>query len=201
MRSYLPLTLMVLLLAGLTFCSACTSQSEQNQTSQQNLTPVTDAGIVPLHGTPAAAVVRFDDAVNQLEERESLAAAPNSSSSGIYFILGAGLDDSGNAHQWIFGLTNGSVPELQVVDPTGWTVIPYSGSLPAEQIVPLTIVSPDKLFTMNGAAIRGDVRSGSPEQRSLDLRNGTYTITIAAGSTSRVLMFNATTGDAIESHD
>ena len=199
MRNNLLLVLTVLFLAGFAFCSACTSQPEQNQTSQKNLTPVTNVGLVPVQGTPAAQVVRFDNALSQLEERESPPVAQNGSS-GIYFILGAGLDDAGNAHQWIFGISNGSVRELQVVDPAGLTAIPYSGTLPVVQIVPATIVSPGQLFLMNKAVL-GDVQFGAPEQRSLDLRNGTYTLTITSGSTSRVLTFDATTGDAIESHD
>jgi hypothetical protein len=201
MRNSLPLVLIAILLAGLAFCSGCMSQPEQNLTSQHNLTPVTDVGLVPVRGMPAAPVVRFDDAVNQLEERESSIPLQNGSLSGIHFILGAGLDDAGNAHQWIFGLSNGSAHELQVMDPAGWTTIPYSGTLPATQVSPATIVSPGQLFLMNKAAITGDLQIGAPEQRSLDLRNGTYTVTIASGSTSRVLMFNATTGDAIEKND
>jgi|GEM_PF-1480756 len=200
MRNGLPLVLTLILLAGFAFCSACTSQQEQNTTSQQNLTPVTDIGLVPVHGTPASPVVRFDDAISQLGERESSAALQNSSSYGIYFILGAGMDDTGNAHQWIFGINNGTVPELEVMDPASWTTIPYSGTFPASRVEPATILPPDQLFLMNKAAILGDIQSGAPEQRSLDLRNGTYTITISSGSTSRVLIFNATTGDSIESN-
>jgi hypothetical protein len=201
MRNSLPLVLIAILLAGLALCSACTSPQGVNQTVQQNLSPVKDVGLVPVSISPRSAVVRFDEAVSQLGERESFSADKNGTATGIFFIRGGGLDDAGNARQWAFGINKGGVHQLQVFDASGWTDIPYSGALPAAPIIPSDIISPGRLLTMNNALILGDSASASPEQRDLDLRNGTYTISITSGSTSRVMMFNATTGDAIESND
>jgi len=201
MRSSLPLVLLAILLAGLTVCSACTSPSGANQTIQQNLSPVKDVGLVPVSISPHPTVVSYDEAVSQLGERESLSTNKNGTSTGIFFIRGGELDDAGNARQWLFGINKEGVHELQIYDASGWTDIPYSGVMPADPIILSKIVSPGRLFAMNNAGILGDSVSASPEQRDLELKNGKYTVSITSGSTSRVMRFNATTGDAIESND
>ena len=201
MRSYLPLILTMILLASLAFCSACTSQPATNQTPQQNLSQLTDVGLVPLNMSRGSELISFEEATSQLRERESNSLNPDNTATRILFILGGGLDDAGNAQRWVFGINKGETKELWVYDPSGWTVIPYSGTFPPAEIVPAAVMSPTQLFTINQEAILGDTLSAVPEQRDLDLRNGTYQITIASGRTSRILRFDATTGEAIESND
>jgi hypothetical protein len=201
MRSYLPLILAIILLSGLVFCGACTSQPATNQTPQQNLSPKTDVGLVPLNMSQGSAFVRFEDAIDHLKEPDIKTPDSNNAATRILFVLGGNLDNAGNAKRWVFGINKGVTNELWVYDPSGWTVIPYSGTLPQEEIVPSSLMSPDRLFTKNHDAILGNPLSTAPEKRDLDLRNGTYQITIASGSTSRILIFNATSGEAIEAND
>jgi hypothetical protein len=201
MRSYLPLILTLIVLAGLAFCSACTSQPAANQTPQQNLSPVTDVGLVPVHVSQGSEFVSFDKAQGYLGDSESNSLNPNKVKTRILFIQGGGLDDAGNAQRWVFGINKGETNELRVYDHTGWTVIPFSGTLPSDEIVPAAVISPGRLFNENHEAIFEDILSAAPEQRDLDLRNGTYRITITSGSTSRILIFNATSGEAVEAND
>ena len=201
MRSYLPLILTMILLASLAFCSACMSQPAANQTPQKNLSPKTDIGLVPLNMSKGAEFVSFKDAIDRLGEPNINTPDSNSAATRILFIQGGNLDKEGNAQRWVFGINKGVTNDLWVYDPSGWTVIPYSGSLPREEIVPSSLTSPDRLFTINHEAILGDPLSTAPEKRDLDLRNGTYQITIASGSTSRILIFNATSGEAVEAND
>ena len=125
---------------------------------------------------------------------------PDDTKIRIFFIQGAGLNDAGNAQRWVFGIQNGKANEIRVYDHTGWTVISYSGSLPSGEIDPNAVISPGRLFSENHAAILGETPLPA-EHRDLDLRNGTYKITIASGSTSRILIFNATSGEAVEAND
>jgi hypothetical protein len=195
-----PPVIIAILLAALALCSACTSPLGVNQTVQQNLTQTKDVGLVPVSISPYSTVVSFDEAVSHLGDRESSSTDKNGTSTRIFFIRGGGLDDAGNARQWAFGITKGGIHELLVIDASGWTDIPYSGKFPEEPVIPSAIISPGRLFTMNNDLILGDSATALAEQRDLDLRNGTYTISVTSGSTSRIMMFNATTGDAIESN-
>jgi hypothetical protein len=201
MRSYLPLILTMILLAGLAFCSACTSQPATNQTPQQNLSPKTDVGLVPLNMSKGSAFVSFEDAIDHLGEPDINTADSNSAATRILFIQGGNLDKAGNAQRWVFGINKGVTNDLWVYDPSGWTIITYSGTLPHEEIVPSSLMSPGRLFTINHEAILGDPLSTSPEKRDLDLRNGTYKITVVSGSMSRILIFNATSGEAVDEND
>jgi hypothetical protein len=201
MRSYLPLILTMIVLASLVFCSACTSQPAPNQTPQQNLSPKTDVGLVPLNMSKGSQFVSFEDAIDHFGEPDINTPDSNNAATRILFILGGNLDNAGNAQRWVFGINKGVTNNLWVYDPSGWTVIPYSGTLPHEEIVPSSLMSPGRLFTINHDAILGDQLSAAPEKRDLDLRNGTYRITITSGSTSRTLIFNATSGEAVEAND
>jgi len=74
-------------------------------------------------------------------------------------------------------------------------VIPWKiTSLPSEEIPFDHIVSPGNLFTKNKEIILSTPSSAIPEQRDLELQEGTYKLTINSGNTRRVLTFNATAG-------
>jgi hypothetical protein len=197
MRSYLPLILIIILLASLAFCSACTSQTVTNKTQTQTLSPVADVGLVPLTISQGLEFVSFDEAISSLEGRNIHSITSDDMKVGLFFIQGGGLDDAGNARQWIFGINNGKTNELRVYDHNGWTIVPYGGSLPSHEIVPDAVISPRRLFSENHVTILGDTLSPAPQYRDLDLRNGTYRITITSGSTSRILIFNATSGEVV----
>jgi hypothetical protein len=200
MRSYLPLLLSMMLLAGLAFCSACTSQPAANQTPQQDLSPKADAGLMPLNMSQGSEFVSFEEARATIGGRNLHSVTPDDTKIRIFFIQGVGLNDAGNAQRWVFGIQNGEVNELRVYDHTGWTVISYGGSLPSREIDPNAVISPGRLFSDNHAAILGETPIPA-EHRDLDLRNSNYKIAIASGSTSRILIFNATSGETVEAND
>ena len=144
MRSYLPLILTMILLASLAFCSACMSQPATNQTPQQNLSPKTDVGLVPLNMSQGSEFVSFKDAIDHLKEPDIKTPDSNNAATRILFIQGGNLDNAGNAKRWVFGINKGVTNELWVYDPSGWTDIPYSGNLPHVEIVPSSLMfNPD----------------------------------------------------------
>jgi hypothetical protein len=187
----------MILLASLAFCSACTSQTIADRNQTQTQSPVADVGLVPLTISQGLELVSFDEAINSLEGRNIHSKTSDDNKVTLFFIQGGDLDDAGNARQWIFGINNGKTNELRVYDHNGWTVVPYGGSLPSHEILPDAVIFPGRLFSENRVAILGDTLSPAPQHRDLDLRNGTYRITITSGNSSRILIFNATSGEAV----
>ncbi len=73
----------------------------------------------------------------------------------------------------------------------------WNVTLPSEEIILDTIVTPDNLFSQNKAVISGNPSPAIPERWDLELQRGIYTLTITSGSSTRILTFNATTGALI----
>ena len=82
-------------------------------------------------------------------------------------------------------------------DGKSWITIPWNAPLDLEEITVDSIVSPARLFSQNTAVIVRSPPPADPERRDLELKQGIYTLTITSGSTSRILTFNATTGELI----
>ena len=204
MHLYRPFIITVALLFTLCLFSACTSQpGPANQTSQvptPNATPKADVGIEPVNITQGQHSVSFNDAKRNLKNSEALSLNQYQNETKVLFIQGGNVDASGNAERWIFGISKGDINELRVYDHSGWTIIPWNYTISADQIDPDLIIPPAILFEDNKYQILGSSSPAIPVQRDLELRNGTYTITITSGSTPEILMYNATTGAAIENH-
>lgn len=154
-------------------------------------------GVVPIDRTPAPQYISFGEAKDNLIQNElnSFDVVPNVTR--IFSIQGSNLDESGNAERWIFQVDTGGINELIVYDRSGWTTIPWDSVISTEEIDLDHVISPEVLFNQNAVQILEGSQS-TPSERDIELKNGTYRIAITSGSTSRILMFNATTGVAIE---
>jgi hypothetical protein len=163
-----------------------------------NASPTIDVGLVPADLTPAPALVSFDEAKGNLKDSESLSLNPFLKSPRLLFIQGGNVDESGNAQRWVFGINKGDVNELRVYDHSGWTIIPWNATISSGEIDLNQVVSPDVIFKQIDIQILGTSRDPQQIQRDIELRNGTYTLTVNDGSSSQIMRFNAATGVAIE---
>ena len=180
----LPLLIMIL-------CSACVSQTPANQTSGQN------AGLSQITVPVDPSRISFGEAQQNLKEYRTGSSNETVDGKKVYYILSRDVDGSGNATSWIFGVSRGSGTEFLVYEKTGWAAIPWNTTPPSEVIDMDTIVSPGSLFSQNRVVIPGNPSLGIPEKWDLELQRGIYTLTITSGSSSRSLIFNATTGALI----
>ena len=199
MQRYHSSMITIALLFTMCLFSACVSTSAPaNQTPPLNVSPKIDVGLIPIDLTPGSEYIRFDEAKGNLGESESLSLNTYIKKTRILFIQGGNLDESGNAERWVFGVNKGDINELRVYDRSGWTIISWNNAISADEIDLENVVSPEALFSQNEIQILESSPSTIPAHRDIELKNGTYRITITSGRTSQILMFNATTGAAIE---
>jgi len=202
MHGYLPPVFIIALLMTISLFSGCVFPSAPvNQTPEippVNATPTIDIGLVPVERTPDQAYISFAEAKENLVQSELLSLDIFPKPTRILFIQGGNLDKSGNALHWVFGVHKGDINELRVYDRSGWSIIPWNGAISGEDIDLDRVVSPRDLFNQSTIQNLESTSSAIPVQRDIELKNGIYTIAITSGSTSQVLMFNATTGAAIE---
>ena len=112
----------------------------------------------------------------------------------VYYIISREVDNSGNAVSWLFGVRQSTGTELLMYDRTGWKIIPWNATLPSEEILLDQVLPPGTLFIRNKDVLFNATSPSITERRDLILKQGVYTLTINSGSSSRTLMFNATTG-------
>jgi hypothetical protein len=115
----------------------------------------------------------------------------------VYYIAGIDVEQSGNARSWIFGVRDTHGTEMLAYDHSGWVTLPWNVPPGLEEIRDDSMVSPERLFSQNAAVIIGNPPPAVPERRDLELKQGVYTLTIVSDSTTRILSFNATTGELI----
>jgi len=199
MHKDLPSIFIIALLITVCLFSACISPfAPANQTPEMpplNASPTIDVGIVSIEMTPNQEYISFDEARANLKQSELLSLDVFPKPTRILFIQGGDLDESGNARHWVFGVHKGEINELRVYDRSGWTIIPLDNDISAGEIDLDRVVSPTALFDQNKIQSSSSV---IPAQRDIELKNGIYKVTITSGSTSEILMFNATTGSAVE---
>jgi len=202
MHRYRPLMITIAILFAMCLFSACVSPlgpaNQTPQIPQPNVSPKIDVGVIPIEMTPSAKFISFDEAKGNLKDSESLSLNTFQKQTRVLFIQGGNLDESGNAERWVFGVNKGDINELRVYDRSGWTIIPWNNAISAEEINLDRVVSPTTIFNQNKKQILERSPPTIPAQWDIELENGTYTLTITSGSTSEILMFNATTGAAIE---
>lgn len=199
MHSYLSSFFTIALLFSTCLSSACAFPSAPaNLAPQINESHTIDVGLVPINQIPAPEYISFREVKGNLEQRELRSFNKFPNTTRILFIRGGNLDKSGNAERWVFGVRTGGTNELIVYDRSGWTTISWSGVISADEIDLDRVISPEAIFNQSSNQILGNSPSTMSAQRDIELKNGTYKITITSGSISRILMFNATTGVAIE---
>lgn len=201
MQRYHPSMITIALLFTMCLFSACVSPiTPANQIPEQNVSPIIDVGLVSIITSREPIPISFDEAKGNLGVSESLSLVTYIEKTRVLFIQGGNLDESGNAQRWVFGINKGDTNELRIYDRSGWTILPWNATISAEEIDFDKVISPNILFNKNNASIIGSSSSTIPDQRDIELKNGTYRITMTSGSTLRILIFNATSGTAIESN-
>jgi hypothetical protein len=195
MRSSWPYLFTILALIAMSVCSACVSQPQENKTPVQNISPVIDVGLRQVPDSPVPSSVSLETARYMLGEIEQPRYTQNSRRQEIYYILGKNLDSAGNAESWLFGTRSPEGNQLQVYDQNRWTAIPWTATLPSDEIQFDRILLPQELINQRRDQIAGT--AGPDRIRELELKNGIYSLTLTHGSTDRILAFNATTGALI----
>ena len=191
MHKSIPIIFAILALFILSLCSACVSQSSSNQTSQQ------DGGISQILGPVESSYISFTEAQQNLPAYQPDPENVSYFIKTIYYFTGIDVDGSGNARSWIFGVGRTNGTEMIAYDRSGLINIPWTAPTGSEEILLDNIISPERLFSQNAAFILVNPSMTIPERRDLELKQGIYTLTITSGNTSRILTFNATTGELI----
>jgi len=191
MRRNILIIFGILGLLSLILCSACVSQPPTNQTTQQS------GGLVQVSVPTESPYISFAVAQRNLQTTQPDTENNSTLMMTVYYITGIDVEQSGNARSWIFGVRDANGTEMLAYDRSGWVTIPWNAPPGLEEIRDDSMVSPERLFSQNTAVIIGNPPPAIPERRDLELKQGVYTLTITSGSTTRILSFNATTGELI----
>ena len=184
MRRNIPTIFAILLLGLLILCSACTGPETKKPEVNVGLSQVPTQEISPS--------ITFDEAIQAFGEYSRTSGSAEKFP--VYYLFSRDVDAAGNASSWLFGVRQENGTALLMYDRTGWKINPWNATLPEEEIVLSQVIPPGTLFARNKEVLSGASSPSIPESRDLVLKEGTYTLTIRSGNTSRTLMFNATTG-------
>jgi hypothetical protein len=190
MRKFISIIFSILVLLPLILSSACVTQSSTSQSNPQ------DVGISQISPNAGSQYISFDAAQQNLLAYQPASSGGPAPLKTVYFVHGTDVNESGYAASWIFGVNISDRAELLAYGEGGWITIPWNLPLDSEEINFDEVVLPDRLFSQNHAVILGTL-SQTPERRELDLKQGLYTLTITSGSTVRILVFSAITGELI----
>jgi hypothetical protein len=191
MHKSIPIIFAILTLFIFSLCSACISQTSPNQTPQKN------TGLSQIPGPVTSPYISFDVAQQNLPAYQPDPENTSYFIKTIYYFTGLDVDESGNARSWIFGVRKANGTEMLAYDQSGLIKILWDAPPGSEEIAVDNILSPALLFSQNKAVIFVNPSNTIPERRDLELKQGIYILTITSGSTSRILTFNATTGELI----
>jgi hypothetical protein len=196
-RHLFPVFAIVLLISTCLF-SGCLITSDKGEVTSLNSSPVINGGLAQVEREPLPQSFSLDEVRRSMQPGEMHPFSPFSNTTQILFIQGVNLDGGGNAERWIFDVDNAGVNEMIVYDRSGWTIIPLTREIYAEEIALERVISPEALFNQNSLRTLSGSLSTIPVRRDIELKNGTYKITILSNGLSSVLKFNATTGAAME---
>jgi hypothetical protein len=189
MRRNIPTIFSIMTLVALILICACLAQSPADQSSGQGgltqITPASEGSRLSFETAKQNFMEYLSESTNDTENRKN-----------VNYMLSRDMDDQGNARTWIFGVSGEKGPVYLVNDISGWTSI-ENVTLPSETISLDTIVTPENLLKQNRAGIMNNSSPGVTERWDLELQRGVYTLTITSGSSTRSLIFNATTGALI----
>jgi hypothetical protein len=187
MRKNIPIIFVISVLVALVLCSACVLPGSENPSDKNGFSQVTAKEI--------SNYISFEEAKQKFEDYSIINGSAERLP--IYYIFSRDLDNSGNAQTWLFGVRHSTGTDLLMYDSAGWKIIPWSATLPSEEIILNRVVSPNNLFIKNKEVIFGASSPSIQERRDLELKQGIYTLTITTENTSRILTFNATSGALI----
>ena len=187
MRKNIHAIFVISALVALVLCSACVLP--------QSGKPPVNNGISQITTQEISNYISFEEAKQKFEDYIKTNSSVNQLP--VYYIFSRDLDKKGDAFTWLFGVRQSTGTELLMYDRSGWKTIPWNATFPSEEILMDRIISPNSLFIKNEKVIFSASSSSVAERRDLVLKQGIYTLTINEGGTSRILMFNATTGELI----
>ena len=190
MRKNISAIFVISTLIFLVLCSACVSPFGDQKKQEGGLTQVTV--------TAASSRISFEEAYQNLKDYRVDSSSVSPDNKRIYYILARDVDDSGNAMSWVFGVNNGMGDRLLIYEKSGWTVFPNSNpTLPSNEILIDSIISPGNLITTNKEIIAKTLASTIPDRKDLELQEGIYKLNVYSGNSGKVIMFNATSGALI----
>jgi len=145
--------------------------------------------------------VPFGDVTNSLGDMEpgtgNDPASNASSPAQLLYVHGIRLNEKGEAASWTIAIRSGNQTSIVTFDPQGRHTSPWKGEVRWKEIRLDSIVPPETLFVRNPAAITPDQGGNLAVTRDLVLSDGTYTLTLTAPGSRKVLTFNATTGEQL----
>jgi hypothetical protein len=196
MRCSISAALVVAILIILSFTAGCTIPFFGNQEQTPDLKAV-NVGINPSTTVDEATYMSMEEAYLNLKQTIPVSDLDSNGNPRIYYIQGSNLDTSGKATRWMFGVNRSTGSYLMNFEGETWTEIPWNARLPQQQITTDKIVYPGVLFSKNSKTILADPSTSASEIRDLDLRDGSYSLTIVSGGSTRYLTFNAATGEPV----
>jgi len=140
--------------------------------------------------------------ISKTEFTENINISANSTlENKILYIQAEGVDTTGNATRWIVAVQHTNTTSLVTYDHNGRSIVNWPGRFSGPVIQTDQIVDPRKLVDDNRDLIFGDRITNETLPRRLVLNDGNYTLTQSGQGASRILIFNATTGVLISSHE
>jgi hypothetical protein len=142
----------------------------------------------------------FEDTAEELASvdleaiKNYVAANASSQKKHIKYVRGADLDENGDAGSWTFIVEYGDQFSIVSYSTKGMVFSSSPGTVKRTEIFIDQIMTPRRLFEKNRAVILNTTRTGAAVSRDLSLGGGDYTLTISGKGTSRILVFDATTG-------
>ncbi|MFA7694980.1 MAG: hypothetical protein WCX63_05555 [Methanoregula sp.] len=119
----------------------------------------------------------------------------------ILFIQGDGIDMTGNASSWMVAVRYANTTSLVTYDHNSRNVVSWPAGFSGPAIQTDQIISPGGLIEDNRDLIFKDRITNETLSDKLVLEEGNYTFTRSGQGASRILIFNATTGVLISSHE
>lgn len=142
--------------------------------------------------------ITFNEGINLMNRRLCEDLAKPYIASPLYYAEGRSVNREGKAEQWIFGTSADNQYFFVIVDINQQILIPYPSNVSEKSINIQRIIYPDTLVTKNIQLIQksfGKTDDFPPVR--IELADTTYTVTSTTGNVSRILYFNAFTGNPI----
>jgi len=181
-------------------CLAQPSPTQPNATANETGFGFRPGPAGDVSGEPQG--LTFSDVTNRLgdmgpdtgNDPASNASAP----AQVLYVHGIRLNEKGDAAIWTLAVRYGNQTSIVTYDLLGRHTAPWKGEVRWKEIQLDSIVPPEALFARNQAAITPDQGGNLTVTRDLVLSDDTYTLTLTAPGSRKVLTFNATTGEQLK---
>jgi hypothetical protein len=179
-------------------CSACVFGPSQNLTPDRNVTSSVNIGIREVVTPMGTLSVSLGDTGDKLHDDSFDSTHELFHNITLYYVIGKGLDEYGNSSRWLLGITRDEIPEMLVYNEGSWTTVPWNSPVMTREIRLDTIVLPETVFAQHrDILVKNPGTRQEGDSRDLELKDGTYRITIRAGTATNEYRFDAATGALI----